>query len=84
MLISRVYGWDPYHAQLRMNINRTFCAGFNQQGVQPVGIVLLMSYHPVPLSGLHCQDPLFMLRPRLPQVLGCSTLCVPRLLVWIY
>jgi len=25
-----------------------------------------------------------MQRPRSSQALGCSTLCVPRLLVWIY
>jgi len=24
------------------------------------------------------------MRPRLPQMLGCSLLCVPRMLVWIY
>lgn len=24
------------------------------------------------------------MRPSLPQMLGCSLLCVPRMLVWIY
>jgi hypothetical protein len=30
MPISQVDGWDFYHAQLRMNINPIFRAGFDQ------------------------------------------------------
>ncbi|ANT66651.1 hypothetical protein TK34_03680 [Aeromonas hydrophila] len=80
MPISQVDGWDFYHAQLRMNINPIFRAGFDQitmLGLAPIPIWLTMPIHP---SG----PALSMLRPRLPQDLGCSTLCVPRLLVWIY